>query len=124
MGQFSRTMQESMHRPQTPVVAKIYVETLLHCTDHLLAVYDAMPIVNAMGDYINGKYGGNGFPRSTNSSSNSYEVGSLDEPTSIYPKCIKRLEYELIIYDVHLRLASKKGIFRVEIVDKIVSSGI
>lgn len=47
-----------MHRPQTPVGAKVKAaEALLHCTDHLLAIYDAMPLVNTMSDYINGKYG-------------------------------------------------------------------
>lgn len=29
-------------------------EVLLQCTDHLLAVYDAIPVVNGMSDYIKG----------------------------------------------------------------------
>lgn len=71
-----------MNRPETPVGAKIKAaEALLHCTDHLLAVYDAMPVVNAMGDYINGKYGN--LPN-FGSNSNYYGVQPPDTSSDLY----------------------------------------
>jgi len=68
-------------QPSQQTGPRIQVEAcgkLLNCTQALTELYDAVPVVNAMGDYIEGKYyGANGFPRSnsnSNSNSNSYGV--------------------------------------------------
>jgi len=64
-----------MNSPETGPGLKVKAaEGLLHCTDHLLVVYDAMPVVNATSDYIDGggMKGKGSF--NSNSDSNSYGV--------------------------------------------------
>lgn len=60
---------------------------LLECTNSLAQFYDAMPVVNAMGDQINGKYGNLPTFSSSRNGFNSYGVQSglgppPDEPPS------------------------------------------
>jgi len=75
-----RKLWEIMNAPETGPATKVKAaEALLHCSDHLCSFYDAMPVVNAMGDYINGKYGGFTLGSHNNFDGNSYGVTSDDD---------------------------------------------
>ena len=44
-----------INKPQTPSATQVKAaEALMHCTVHLIEIYDAMPLVKAMKDYTDG----------------------------------------------------------------------
>jgi hypothetical protein len=53
-----RKLWEILNNPHANLGVQVKAaEALLHCSSELCSFFDAMPIVNSMSDYINGKYG-------------------------------------------------------------------
>ena len=67
-----------MRNTQNPIGARIRAaDVLLQCTSHMVQLYDSMPVIKSLGDYINQNQNQQP-PPSTSSLNRDYDWGSYD----------------------------------------------
>lgn len=75
-----RELWNLMKSPETPPGARVKAaDVLLQCTSHMVQLYDAMPLVKSLGDYINQNGASTGQqPPPSSSLNEDYDWGSYD----------------------------------------------